>query len=144
MKRIIGSAAALALLVAAVTTPVDLTGIVIGPFLMMALGAGASWWAAYRFGAQTSDQEMYAGMFAAGAVGAGGLAGVLLMLVVTSWIMDTVPVPQISMAMTQFSSHGGVLIGLLLALTDFIFAMTGGVFGLLMYEYRHAIGRTRH
>ena len=141
MKRIIGSIAVLALLVAAVATPIDLSGVVVGPFLMMALGAGASWWVAHRAGAHTSERETYAGMVAGVAAGAGALAGVLLMLVMTFWIMYIVPVPRMSMAMMQFASHGGVLIGMLLALTDFIFAVSGGLFALLMYERKHTMRR---
>src|SRR5690348_2630827 len=79
MKRMIGIIAAIALLVAATVTPIDLSGIVVGPFLMLALGAGASWWAAFHVAEHTSDRETYAGILAGIAAGAGAVAGVLLM-----------------------------------------------------------------
>lgn len=137
MKRIIGGAAVLALLVAAMATLIDLSGVVVGPFLMLALGAGASWWAAHWAGAHLRNREVYAGMLAGAAAGVGALTGVLLVLALSSWIM--VAVPQMNTAMVQFVAHGGVLIGVLLALTDLIFTLSGGFFGLLMYERRHAM-----
>lgn len=142
MKRIVSSAAVIALLVAVVATPIDLSGVVVGPFLMLALGAGVSWWAAHCAGAHTTDRETVAGMLAGAAVGVGALAGVLFILMVTSWIMDTVPV--MGMAMRQFGSRGGMLIGIVLALTDCIFAMSGGLFALLMYERKHSLRQASH
>lgn len=135
MKRMIGIIAAIALLVAAMVTPIDLSGIVVGPFLMLAFGAGASWWAAFHVAEHTSDREMYAGILAGIAAGAGAVAGVLLMFAASASIVALVP--RLNMALAQFVSHGGVLIGMLLALTDFIFAVSGGFLGLVVYERKH-------